>query len=299
MTTTIPASRRDDDAGGAKTELGVGFTGGVIGGLLGGGSGVFFVPALEKLTSLPRPTLHGTAGAANIAVTGIGAATFALVGGSVDMRAGTGLLVGGTVGAVLGAKLILRIPHRVLRWLFVTILLATCTKLLLDTAGLDPLQGSAVVPGSLIANLWFTGPVSLVVGFVIGAWAAGMGLGGGLLAVPALMLIFGTDLQTAEGTSLLMFFPNAIVGTVVHARQGTASIRLATMLNIGALPGAAVGALVALSLELKVLGVIFAGFCLLIAVRELYRMRTDHTRLAASPVHATDTMSTEMATTEE
>ncbi|WFR71096.1 sulfite exporter TauE/SafE family protein [Prescottella defluvii] len=253
----------------------------------------------EKLTSLPRPTLHGTAGAANIAVTGIGAATFALVGGSVDMRAGTGLLVGGTLGAFLGAKLILRIPHQVLRWLFVAILLATCTKLLLDTAGLDPLQGSAIVPESLIANLWFTVPVSLIVGFAIGAWAAGMGLGGGLLAVPALMLLFGTDLQTAEGTSLLMFFPNAIVGTIVHARQGTASIRLATVLNIGALPGAAIGALIALSLDLKVLGVVFAGFCLLVAARELHRMRGERTRLAASPSRATDSMATEMSPTEE
>ena len=63
------------------TQLGVGAMGGVIGGLLGGGSGVFYVPVLEKITNLSRHTLHGTAGAANIAVTGVGAATFGLVGG--------------------------------------------------------------------------------------------------------------------------------------------------------------------------------------------------------------------------
>lgn len=63
---------------GVSTQLGTGFIGGVIGGLLGGGSGVFYVPALERMTSFSRATLHGTAGAANIAVTGVGAATFAL-----------------------------------------------------------------------------------------------------------------------------------------------------------------------------------------------------------------------------
>ncbi|WP_235677758.1 TSUP family transporter [Mycolicibacterium sarraceniae] len=76
-----------------RTELGIGCTGGVIGGLLGGGSGVFYVPALEKVATLSRPSLHGTAGAGNIAVTGVGAATFALAGGSIDFRAGIVLVL--------------------------------------------------------------------------------------------------------------------------------------------------------------------------------------------------------------
>ncbi|MEP9395559.1 sulfite exporter TauE/SafE family protein [Gordonia sp. VNK1] len=272
MTSRHPSDHHRADRPGLGIALGIGATGGVIGGLLGGGSGVFYVPALEKVTSLSRPSLHGTAGAANIAVTGVGAATFALVGGSIDLHAGTGMVIGGTLGALLGVPLILKIPHLVLRWLFVAILLATGLKLILDAAGADPLQGSAVVPAGWIASWEFTLPVSLILGFVIGAWAAGMGLGGGLLAVPALMLLFGTDLPTAEGTSLLMFFPNAIVGTIAHARQGTADLRLGTLLNIGALPGAVVGVLLALALDIKVLSVVFALFALAIAVREMYRM---------------------------
>ncbi|MCE4265297.1 sulfite exporter TauE/SafE family protein [Rhodococcus globerulus] len=266
---------RQSNSGGdpnSGTQLGIGFTGGAIGGLLGGGSGVFYVPALEKVTALTRPSLHGTAGAANIAVTGIGAVTFAIVGGSINLHAGTGMVIGGTLGAFFGARLILRIPHQLLRWLFVTVLLVTCLKLFVDAVGSDPLQGSAIVPASLIANMWFTGPVSLLLGFVIGAWSAGMGLGGGLLAVPALMLLFGADLPTAEGTSLLMFFPNAIVGTIVHAKQGTADMRLGTMLNIGAAPGAVAGVLVALALDVRILSVVFGTFALVVAVRELYRM---------------------------
>lgn len=253
-------------------QMGVGFIGGVVGGLLGGGSGVFYVPALEKIAHFSRATLHGTAGAANIAVTGVGAATFALAGGSIDLQAGTGLVVGGTVGAIFGARLILRMPDLLLRWLFVSILLITAAKLLADAAGVDPLQSSGVLPATLVANLWFTAPATLVLGFLIGAWAAGMGLGGGLLAVPVLMLLFGTDLPTAEGTSLLMFFPNAIVGTIVHARQGTANILVGARLNIGAFPGAAIGALVALALNADVLGLIFAAFALGVALRELHRM---------------------------
>ncbi|WP_264036577.1 sulfite exporter TauE/SafE family protein [Mycolicibacterium hodleri] len=259
-------------------ELGVGFTGGVIGGLLGGGSGVFYVPALEKLTRLPRPSLHGTAGAANIAVTGVGAATFALAGGSINLHAGSGLLVGATAGAFLGARLILRISHQLLRWLFVAILVATGVKLLIDAAQPSAVHAATTVPMSVIANPWYAIPTSLILGFIIGAWAAGMGLGGGLLAVPVLMVLFGTDLPTAEGTSLLMFFPNAVVGTVVHARQGTADKRLAAVLNLGALPGAVLGALLALTLDVHVLSIVFAVFALAVALRELFGMRRTRSR---------------------
>ncbi|GAA4811230.1 sulfite exporter TauE/SafE family protein [Tomitella cavernea] len=184
-----------------------------------------------------------------------------------------GGLLGGGSGVFFGARLILRISHRLLRWLFVIILMATCLKLFVDVAGADPLRGSAIVPEHLIDNPWFTVPVSLALGLVIGVWSAGMGLGGGLLAVPVLMMLFGADLVTAEGTSLLMFFPNAVVGTVVHMRQGTADTRLATVLNVGALPGAVIGVLLALTMDMKVLSVVFAVFALVIAMRELYRMR--------------------------
>lgn len=246
-----------------------GCIGGVVGGLLGGGSGVFYVPALERLTGWPRVMCHGTAGAANIAVTGVGAATFALVGGSIAWLAGSGLVLGGMMGAALGVRFILLVPEWVLRWIFIVILMMTVLKLCLDAIGLDPLHGQALLPSPWLDQATFVVPVATVLGVLIGAWAAALGLGGGLLAVPALMLLFGTNLPTAEGTSLLMFFPNAVVGTMAHVRQGTADTRLAWGLNLGALPGAALGAMLALALDSKLLGLFFAAFALAIAVREL------------------------------
>lgn len=77
----------------------IGVTGGVVGGLLGGGSGVFFVPALDRFAGLPRTVLHGTSTVANIAVCAIGATVYALAGGAIDLRAGSGLIIGGIIGA--------------------------------------------------------------------------------------------------------------------------------------------------------------------------------------------------------
>lgn len=258
--------------GGLPAELGIGAIGGVIGGLFGGGSGVFYVPALESLTTLPRPSLHGTAAAANTAVVGVGALTFALIGGHVDGKAGLGMVIGATVGGLFGARLLLTLSHTVLRWLFVGVLLLSVAKFVADIGGVDPLAGGAVFPAAVVDSWWYVVPVSLVFGLLIGAWAAAVGLGGGLLAVPVLMVFFGVDLHTAIGTSLLMFFPNSIVGWIMHARQGTASPRLSVTLNVGGLFGAVAGASLALLLDSAVLSAVYAAFCLIVATRELVRM---------------------------
>lgn len=278
------ASKAAVTRGGLPAELGVGTIGGVIGGLFGGGSGVFYVPALEHLTALPRTTLHGTAAAANTAVVAVGALTFALVGGHIDWHAGAGMLVGGTIGGLFGAKLLMKVSHATLRWLFVAVLLLSALKLALDIAGVHMLQGGAVFSTAVIQSWFYIAPVSLACGSLIGAWAAAVGLGGGLLAVPTLMLLFGCDLHTAIGTSLLMFVPNSIVGWIMHARQGTASPRLSLTLNLGALPGAIAGAVLAMVLNAKALSATYAVFCLFVAIRELVRMyRARSAQVASAP----------------
>ncbi|WP_245555790.1 sulfite exporter TauE/SafE family protein [Gordonia soli] len=260
--------------GGVPAELGVGAVGGLIGGLFGGGSGVFYVPTLERLTTLSRPRLHGTATAANTTVMAVGVATFALVGGHLDFHAGLGMLVGASCGGLFGAALLLRASDVVLRWLFVSVLLISVVKLVLDAAGVSVLHGGGVVSTDTAQAWAYVVPISVVCGVLIGAWAAAMGLGGGLLAVPVLMMLFGLDLHTAIGTSLLMFLPNSIIGWIMHARHGTAAARLSVMLNLGALPGTVIGASFALVLNSRVLSGVYACFCLFVAVRELARMRS-------------------------
>ncbi|VXB08149.1 sulfite exporter TauE/SafE family protein [Aeromicrobium sp. 9AM] len=278
-----PSSRAEALRGGLPAEMGVGAIGGLIGGLFGGGSGVFYVPTLEGLTTLQRPSLHGTATAANTAVVGVGALTFALVGGHLDWNAGLGMLAGGTFGGLFGAALILKVSHSLLRWLFVTVLLLSVAKFVLATAGIDPLDGGALVPAGAVHSWAYIAPLSVICGVLIGAWSSAIGLGGGLLAVPVMMVLFGCDLHTAVGTSLLMFFPNSIVGWIMHARQGTAARRLSLTLILGAAPGAAVGAVLALVLSAHALSAAYAAFCLFVALRELVRMSTLHRRPNSKP----------------
>lgn len=248
--------------------MGIGLIGGIVGGLIGGGSGVLFVPALDRFTSMARARVHGTSTVANIGVCVAGAGAYAIGGGALDLRVGTGMLIGGTLGGLLGPWLLARASETVLRVLLIAILVLTAAKFSIDAFGLSLLT-HAVVPAGLLADPWFVVPMTLGVGLVIGAWAGAMGLAGGLLAVPALVLLFGVELHVAAGTSLLMFIPNSIVGSVVHVRQGTASSRWGWLLGLAAAPGVVAGAVLGLALDAVVVGLIFGAFALLMAVREI------------------------------
>jgi uncharacterized protein len=251
--------------------VGIGLLGGVIGGLIGGGSGVLFVPALDRFTSMPRARVHGTSTVSNIGVCVAGAAAYAVGGGALDLRVGTGMLVGGTLGGLLGPRLLARASETLLRVLLIVILVLTAAKFSVDALG-PSLFTRTLVPPDLLVDPWFVVPMTLVVGTVIGAWNGALGLGGGLLAVPALVVLFGVELHVAAGTSLLMFIPNSIVGSVVHVRQGTASLRWGWLLGLTAAPGVSAGAVLGLTLDTLVLGLIFGTFALLMAVREVVAM---------------------------
>ena len=261
----------DSEQGGLATPvgLGVGVIGGCVGALLGGGTGAVVVPALARLTTLPRRVIHGTSGIANIAVAVVGMSVYALRGIAVNYEVGVPLMIGGVFGAVLGAKLVMKAPENVLRTIFVVVLVIAGVKLLLDALNLDPLGRNAVLSPAVRTDRPEVVTIAIVLGVIIGAWSAALGLGGGLLTVPALALLFGTGLHTAESTSLAVMLPNSIVGTVAHVRQHTASIPIGVRLAGGAAIGAIVGALLAVEIPSTGLGIFFGLFVLTMAARSV------------------------------
>ncbi len=245
----------------------IGFAGGIVGGFLGGGGGVVTIPSLDHVTTLPRARIHGTAALVNAVIAVVGTSVYSLHGGAVDWRTGVGLIIGGLVGAPLGARLAARLPERQLRLLFIIVLLLAGGKILFDAVSSSGQATSALLPIARTPYLIVI-PIACLLGVVIGAWSSSLGLGGGLLAIPTLVLIFGINQHTAAGTSLLVMIPNTIVGSIAHLRQGTASPRLGSFMGIGALVGAALGSWIAFLLNDQVLQLIFGCFVLLMAIRE-------------------------------
>ena len=114
----------------------------------------------------------------------------------------------------------------------------------------------------------------LAIGLTAGLLAGLLGIGGGLLMVPAMVLIVGLDQHVAEGTSLLVIIPAAALGSFTHYRHRRLALRDAAALALGGVLGAAVGSVTALSLDDQLLRKLFAILILAVAVRLLMTRRS-------------------------
>lgn len=99
--------------------------------------------------------------------------------------------------------------------------------------------------------------LALILGLGTGLVGGMMGLGGGMLLVPALVLLVGLDQHLAQGVSLSVVAITSLAGAVTHHRQGT--LRLATVAWVApaAVACGFIGASIATELDAAVLGKIF------------------------------------------
>jgi uncharacterized membrane protein YfcA len=115
----------------------------------------------------------------------------------------------------------------------------------------------------------------LGIGLVAGVLAGLLGIGGGLVIVPAMVLLAGFDQHIAQGTSLLVIIPAAAAGSWTHHRHGRLDLRDAAGLAAGGVIGALLGSVVALSLDEELLRRLFAVLLVLVAIRMLVARQPD------------------------
>ena len=114
----------------------------------------------------------------------------------------------------------------------------------------------------------------LAIGLAAGLLAGLLGIGGGVVMVPAMVLIVGLDQHVAQGTSLLVIIPAAAAGSFTHHRKGRLALRDAAALAVGGVLGAVFGSVTALSLDDQLLRKLFALFVLAVAGRLLMTRRS-------------------------
>ena len=113
----------------------------------------------------------------------------------------------------------------------------------------------------------------VVVGLLAGALAAALGIGGGVVFVPALVIILEFEQHLAQGTSLAVILPTALVGLIGHASGKRIDWRVAIPAALAGLGGGVWGAHLALELDADLLRRMFAVALVLIAVRLGFRAR--------------------------
>jgi uncharacterized protein len=116
---------------------------------------------------------------------------------------------------------------------------------------------------------------AIAMGAAAGLIAGLLGVGGGILFVPALVFIRGLSQVDAEATSLLAIVPVALVGT--WRQRGYGNVRLKDGLLVGAvaIPGASLGVVIANVLPERALELGFAALLLAVATQMVVRSLRD------------------------
>lgn len=200
--------------------LAVGLAVGLLMGVLGGGGGVLTVPVLVYLLG-ESPQGATTASLVIVGVTALVAAGTRWRSGGV--RGWTGVAMGalGMPAAYAGTAVNQRLDPQGLMLAFAALLLLVAAALLAGTRrgpeGVPPPAGRVAVRAlPSAATVLTVVPAALGIGFLTGL----LGVGGGFLVVPALVLLLRMPMAAAIGTSLLVIAVNS--GASLAARAGVA-----------------------------------------------------------------------------
>ena len=107
----------------------------------------------------------------------------------------------------------------------------------------------------------------MLLGLFAGTLAATLGVGGGIIFVPVLASVFAFGQLEAQGTSLAIILPTAIIGTLIHARAGRVVWRVAYVTGGVGIVFALVGAQLAQAMDEDILSKVFAVVLAVLAIR--------------------------------
>jgi uncharacterized membrane protein YfcA len=111
----------------------------------------------------------------------------------------------------------------------------------------------------------------VIVGLLAGMLSGLVGLGGGVIIVPALVFFLGFTQHQAQGTSLgILLLPAGIFAVLNYYQKGYIDVKVVLLLFVGFLVGGWLGSKLSLSLSEVVLKKVFACALVLIAVKVLF-----------------------------
>ncbi len=227
-------------------------------GLIGGGGSIITVPVLVYVLGVEA---HDAVGM-SLAVVG----ATSLVGSFLHYRRGTmhlriGLIFGaaGITGALLGSPLTKHLSPSALMMTFATLMLVVSIMMLRRKS---PVKDNDADEARESLSIW----KALLSGFGVGVLTGFLGVGGGFLIVPALIMFGGLGMKDAIGTSLFVIFLNCVAGLVGHASQNQFDWGLTALVTVLAVSGTILGTLLSHRIAASRLQSSFAAFILVVAV---------------------------------
>jgi uncharacterized protein len=234
----------------------VGLIAGFASGMFGVGGGIVIVPALALLVGFPHKLATGTSLSAIVPISLAGTIGYATAG-QVDWIAAVGLSGGALAGAALGTRLLARVRTPWLQLAFAMAMLLTAGRMFLESAD-GTGRPSLTLP--MLAGL-------IVLGVASGVLAGLLGVGGGVIIVPALTLAFGVPHVLAKGTSLAVILPTAVVGTIGNRRSQLTALKPASVVGAAGIGSALIASRLSLGLDPTVSRALFASLLVIVAMR--------------------------------
>lgn len=240
--------------------LSVGIIGGLLAGFFGVGGGIVMVPLLLVWAKMDQRRAQATSLLAIAPAALAGTASYA-VGGIFPILPALLVAAGGLAGAQVGAWLLRKLSLGWLEWTFIVFVAAIATVVVFTIPNRGVSLELDLVTAAGLAGI----------GVVMGIAAGLFGIGGGIIAIPALMIFFGVGDLEAKGVSLIAMTPAALSGSVSHLRHKVATLRDGLWVALAALIATPLGSLGAFVLPEQLANIIFGGFGLLIAATLLIR----------------------------
>jgi uncharacterized protein len=232
--------------------MGAGAVAGCLGALLGIGGGVFLVPFVDVVLGLGLTTARGISIMTVIATSSVvaaGSASRPLV----NMRLAMLLLIAASAGGLVGGITVIRLPESALSAVFAIVTGGIAVLMLSRLDRRNVILDTAVEPGWLGARFHENEsggqvvyrlkrmPVAAIVS-VIGGYISGiLGIGGGILQVPALNGWCGVPIRAAAATSAVMIGVTAAASAPIFYGRGDINPPLAAAAIIGVLAGSQLG----------------------------------------------------------
>ncbi|OPY83907.1 MAG: Sulfite exporter TauE/SafE [Syntrophorhabdus sp. PtaU1.Bin153] len=209
-----------------------GLLGGFFGGLLGLGGGIIMIPLMTWLGRITQHSAHGTSLVA-IVFTALSGAGAYYIHGKLDWKTALVLAASATVTARFGARYAHSLSEKRLKKAFGLFLVFA--SVMLVTKSYLPTRGLGL-------EWWSSAIIFLVIGSATGFISGLMGVGGGGIMVPLMVILGNMGQHTAQGTSLLAMVPAGMSGAATHYRLGNVDTGLVWGLSIGSLVGGYFGA---------------------------------------------------------
>jgi len=246
----------------------MGLTVGVLVGLLGIGGGVVLVPAMVYLLRYDQHLAQGTSLFILLPPIGLGALREYWKNGQVDLRAGIYCAVGFLLGGYGGGWIAVPLPSYRLQAIFGFFLMLSAVLLWRKTNPEKPQAPSASGPGKV--GVWHM--VGIFFAAVFCGVAAGLvGIGGGVLLVPLLALLFGFSQHKAQGTSLVALIPpTGLLAFLMYWKAGYVSWDTGELLIPGVFLGGILGGMLARQLNPRRMRQVFAALMFLLGAWQIF-----------------------------